>query len=110
MKYQIRCKKCGKVIGDFATWFKQDQQCACGSTYAEVEYFDPWVPRFRKKALTMESIPALTPEALEQADIVLVTTAHTNVDYELVQKHAKLVFDTKNAMKNVASRDNIEVL
>lgn len=38
MKYQIRCKKCGKVIGDFATWFKQDQQCQCGSGYAEVEY------------------------------------------------------------------------
>lgn len=40
MKYQLRCKKCGKVIDDFATWFKQDQQCACGSTYAEVEYSD----------------------------------------------------------------------
>lgn len=77
---------------------------------AEVEYFDPWVPKFRKKSLTMQSIPALTPEAIEKADIVLVTTAHTNVDYELVQKHAKLVFDTKNAMKNVACRDNIEVL
>ena len=77
---------------------------------AEVEYFDPWVPKFRKKALTMESIPALTPEVIEKADIVLVTTAHTNVDYELVQKHAKLVFDTKNAMKNVPDRDNIEVL
>ena len=77
---------------------------------AEVEYFDPWVPKFRKKTLTMESIPALTPEVIEKADIVLVTTAHTNVDYELVQKHAKLVFDTKNAMKNVPDRDNIEVL
>ena len=33
-----------------------------------------------------------------------------DVDYELVQKHARLVFDTKNAMKNVAERDNIEVL
>lgn len=38
MKYQLRCKKCGKVIADFATWLQQDQQCACGSTYAEVEY------------------------------------------------------------------------
>ena len=38
MKYQLRCKKCGKVISDFATWFKQDQQCECGSGYAEVEY------------------------------------------------------------------------
>ena len=40
MKYQLRCKKCGKVIADFATWFKQDQQCECGSGYAEVEYAD----------------------------------------------------------------------
>ena len=40
MKYQLRCKKCGKVIKDFATWFQQDQKCACGSGYAEVEYFD----------------------------------------------------------------------
>ena len=38
MKYQLRCKKCGKVIPDFATWFHQDQQCQCGSGYAEVEY------------------------------------------------------------------------
>lgn len=38
MKYQIRCKKCGKVIGDFAAWFKLDQKCPCGSTHAEVEY------------------------------------------------------------------------
>ena len=40
MKYQLRCKKCGKVISDFATWFKQDQKCECGSGYAEVEYLD----------------------------------------------------------------------
>ena len=77
---------------------------------AEVCYYDPWVPKFRKKNLAMQSIPALTPEAIEKADIVLVTTAHTNVDYELVQKHARLVFDTKNAMKNVKDRENIEVL
>lgn len=40
MKYQLVCKKCGKVIGDFATWFQQDQKCSCGSTHAEVEYGD----------------------------------------------------------------------
>lgn len=41
MKYQLRCKKCGKVIADFATWIQQDQQCSCGSGYAEVEYLEP---------------------------------------------------------------------
>ena len=53
MKYQIRCKKCGKVVGDFATWFQQDQQCACGSTYAEVEYFD--LPSFPPQELKTDS-------------------------------------------------------
>ena len=50
MKYQLRCKKCGKVIGDFATWFEQDQQCECGSGYAEVEYTSNEPFRFHEKA------------------------------------------------------------
>jgi len=32
------------------------------------------------------------------------------VDYEMIQRHAKAVFDTKNAMKHITDRDNIEVL
>ena len=38
MSYKLVCKKCGKVIGDFATWFSQDQLCECGSNHAEVVY------------------------------------------------------------------------
>jgi UDP-N-acetyl-D-glucosamine dehydrogenase len=41
---------------------------------------------------------------------VVVTAAHTNVDYDFVQRHAPAVFDTKNVMKAVAVRTNIEVL
>lgn len=77
---------------------------------AEVSYFDPWVPRYRYKESTKESIPDLSAEAIASADIVLVTCAHTNVDYVFVQRHAKAVLDTKNAMKGVADRENIEVL
>ena len=40
----------------------------------------------------------------------MVTTAHTNVDYDMVQKNAALIFDSKNAMKNFQNRYNIEVL
>ena len=39
-----------------------------------------------------------------------MTTAHTNVDYDFVQRYAHAVFDTKNVMKAVAVRTNIEVL
>ena len=77
---------------------------------AEVEYYDLWVPKFRRGALSMQSIPTLTEEAVSRADRVMITTAHSNVDYELVSRSARMIFDTKNAMKAVARRDNIEVL
>lgn len=77
---------------------------------ANVTYFDPWVSTYRFKGAERSSIPELTPEALEAADLVMVTCAHTNVDYDLVQSHARVIFDTKNAMKAVEKRDNIEVL
>ena len=55
-------------------------------------------------------LPELSAEAIEAADIVVITTAHSNVDYEFVQEHAKAVFDTKNVMKNITKRENVEVL
>ena len=55
-------------------------------------------------------LPELTEEVLAGADLVMITASHSNVDYDFVQKHAKLVFDTKNAAKKVADRSNIEVL
>ena len=77
---------------------------------ANVSFYDPFVAKFRHKGLTMESIPALTPEVVADADLVVVTTAHSNVDYAMVQREAKAIFDSKNAMKAIMPRDNIEVL
>lgn len=59
---------------------------------------------------TKQSLSELSSEALANADLVVIACSHTNVDYEFVQEHAKAIFDTKNAMKNVKRRDNIEVL
>ncbi len=77
---------------------------------AEVSYYDPWVASFKEGHLQMTSEPALTKEVLQNADLVLVAAAHSNVDYEFVQKHAVAIFDTKNVMKNVKDKSNIEVL
>ena len=52
----------------------------------------------------------LTQELVEGSDIVVITTNHSKVDYAFVQKHAKAIFDTKNATKGITPRDNIEVL
>ncbi|MEG1776811.1 MAG: nucleotide sugar dehydrogenase, partial [Clostridia bacterium] len=77
---------------------------------AEVSYYDPFVPEYSYEGETCQSIPALTADALEAADLVMVTTAHTNVNYELVSEHASLIFDTKNVMKHIEKRDHIRVL
>ena len=76
----------------------------------DVSYYDPWVPEYRYKGQSRRSIPELTAEALEAADVVVVACAHSNVDYDFVQRHARAIFDTKNAMKEVEERGNIEVL
>ena len=77
---------------------------------ADVVYYDPYIRHYRYKGEWFDGEEALTAGLIESSDIVVVTTAHTNVDYNFVQQHAKAIFDTKNAMKAVAERDNIEVL
>jgi UDP-N-acetyl-D-glucosamine dehydrogenase len=77
---------------------------------ADVVYYDPFVSEYREHGIVKKGEPELTSELIESADLVIVTTAHTNVDYNFVQKYAKAIFDTKNAMKQVESRENIELL
>lgn len=78
---------------------------------AEVSYYDPWVKEFKNMyGQSGKSIPELTPEVLSGADLVMITCAHTNVDYDMVQRCAKVIFDTKNVMKGIQNRSNIEVL
>lgn len=77
---------------------------------AEVVYYDPYIPEYKEHGHVQVGEKELTPELLQSADLVIVTTAHTNVDYEFVQKNAHMIFDTKNAMKAVADRSNIELL
>lgn len=77
---------------------------------AEVVYYDPFVSEYREHGVVKKGEPELTVELIESADLVIVTTAHTNVDYDFVQENAKAIFDTKNAMKQVEVRENIELL
>jgi len=76
-----------------------------------VEYYDPFVPEYIEKGHTMKGLPELTAAAIQKFDIVVITTNHTKgIDYNLVQQNAKYVFDTKNAMKNITNRENVELL
>ena len=70
---------------------------------ANVSYHDPLVPRFphmRRYKRDMQSVPT-TPETLRDFDCVLIVTNHSCIDYRLIATHAKLVVDTRNAMKSL---------
>ncbi len=66
---------------------------------ATVYYFDPYVPKIKVGDFEVESID-LTSEILEESDLVVLTTDHSIFDYDFIYKHARLIFDTKNAFKN----------
>lgn len=67
---------------------------------AEFTVVDPYVPSFRACNRVIETI-ALTPELLQQSDIVLITTDHSNFDYEMIAQNSPVIFDTRNALKDV---------
>lgn len=77
---------------------------------AEVDYFDPYISEYRYNNEIVKGIDSISPEIIKNYDLVIITTGHTNVDYEMVQQNAVAVFDTKNVTKNVADKHNIEVL
>lgn len=77
---------------------------------AEVMCYDPYVKSFKSKGKIITVSQTLVVDQIEASDIVMVTTAHTKVDYGFICSHAKVVFDTKNVVKHVLDRGNIEVL
>ncbi len=65
---------------------------------ASVEYHDPLVDELEIDGEPERSVE-LTAERLERADAVVITTDHSHVDYGLVGRHASIVVDPRNAMK-----------
>ncbi|MGK5086845.1 nucleotide sugar dehydrogenase [Bdellovibrionota bacterium FG-2] len=74
---------------------------------ADVQYSDPFFPRFPKMhehTFNLEGVP-LTPETLKSFDLVSVLTDHEKFDYDLIQKHASLIVDTRGVYTK--SFDNV---
>lgn len=76
---------------------------------AEVEYNDPHIPetpKVRRHDLKLHSRP-LSPEMLASYDAVVIATNHSDYDYAMIGRHARLIIDTRNAMKGFSPRDHI---
>jgi UDP-N-acetyl-D-glucosamine dehydrogenase len=76
---------------------------------AEVSYHDPHVPEAVVDGRSWKSV-ALTDEVLRESELVVITTAHSAVDYERVARLAPRVFDTRNATGALGPRPEVEKL
>jgi UDP-N-acetyl-D-glucosamine dehydrogenase len=63
---------------------------------AKISYHDPYV-----KEINSQKSLELNTENLKNQDAIVITTDHSNVDYELIGKHARLIIDTRNVMANI---------
>ncbi len=77
---------------------------------SKVEFFDPYISSYRFKGKVHNGIEKIDEDVLSSYDLVVITTAHSSVDYDMVARASKVVFDTKNAMKGVKDKSRIEVL
>ena len=77
---------------------------------ADTDFYDPWISEYKDKGQVFKGIEKIDEKIIAGYDIIVITAAHTNVDYQMIQKNAQAIFDTRNAMKNIVERDNIEVL
>jgi UDP-N-acetyl-D-glucosamine dehydrogenase len=58
----------------------------------------------------MSSLKELTQKTLRSYDLIVITTSHSNVNYQFVLDNAAFVFDTKNVTRNCNKPAHLEVL
>ena len=75
---------------------------------AIVSYYDPYIPEFTNNGKKYKSLEKLKGKEIKEKDIVIIITDHTNIDYKMVARNAKIIFDTRNVIKE--KRNNIEKL
>jgi len=73
---------------------------------AQVSFHDPFVDELHLGHAgegTVKGRP-LTPKLLRESDCTIIITAHREIDYRAVVRHAPLVFDARNALKGLTGK------
>ncbi len=72
-------------------------------------YHDPYIERIEIATHSLVSVP-LTERNVEDADVVLIATDHSTIDYDWLVQHARKIIDTRNATRDVAEKNGKVVL
>jgi UDP-N-acetyl-D-glucosamine dehydrogenase len=72
-----------------------------GRRGALISYSDPFVPTIHSDGIEMQAVEA--EAAIRDADCVVIVTDHKKFDYAALVKNARLIVDTRNALKGIQS-------
>jgi UDP-N-acetyl-D-glucosamine dehydrogenase len=67
----------------------------------EICFSDPYVPQITVNETNLDSV-TLSPELLQSMDLVVILTDHSGFDYAMITKFSPLIFDTRNALSDLA--------
>lgn len=77
---------------------------------ADVKYYDPYVSSFHDGyGNKVHGLETLGKEMLRKFDLVILITPHKIFDYKFIAENANLIFDTRNAFREI-ERDKVEYL
>ena len=65
---------------------------------AKISYADPLIPFLKLEGLDLESV-VLSAKKIKEFDCCLIATDHSQVDYAVLLKNAKFIFDSRNVYK-----------
>ena len=68
---------------------------------AQILYHDSHVPNINLGEWGKYTSQKLTTALVESVDCVVIITDHSDIDYELITKHATIVVDTRNATRTI---------
>jgi UDP-N-acetyl-D-glucosamine dehydrogenase len=67
---------------------------------AKVLYHDPFVPQITLGSHQLSSVD-LDKDTIHNADLVLILTDHSHLDYKFILANAKAVLDTRGITRNL---------
>ncbi len=67
---------------------------------SKVEYYDPFVNNLEFNNIKLNSLENLKKELINEFDIIVILTDHSNIDYKLISENSRLIVDTRNVFKN----------
>jgi UDP-N-acetyl-D-glucosamine dehydrogenase len=91
-----------KDIDDLRESPALDVMATLEARHARVNYHDPYVPTLRLNGGEFQSV-SLSPEALSAADCIVIITDHSTYDWEMIGQNARLIVDTRNALKHASN-------